>query len=105
MYIEKNKFQSKITDEIVKNGITRKDILGNHYKVYGRMLDSQQLRMEIIPMLETSGLIYEESDLIDKRKKLIFLSAFFDSTEQQNNSGDGRGVNLSEDNKTGLDEF
>ncbi len=105
LYIEKNKFQSKITDEIVKNGITRKDILGNHYKVYGRMLDSQQLRMEIIPMLETSGLIYEESDLIDKRKKLIFLSAFFDSTEQQNNSGDGRGVNLSEDNKTGLDEF
>jgi DNA primase len=55
-----------------KVGVTRQDILDKHYKVYGRMLDTFQLRQQIIPMLETAGLITQETDPTDKRKTLIF---------------------------------
>jgi hypothetical protein len=37
------------------------------------MIDDWQLRQQIIPMLETSGLIYQEQDPDDKRKMLIFV--------------------------------
>jgi hypothetical protein len=38
------------------------------------MIDDWQFRQQIIPMLETAGLIYEEQDPNDKRKMLIFTS-------------------------------
>jgi len=66
----------QIYEEVVKpianDGISRKDILKNYYNVYGRSLPDWQLRQEIIPALETAGLIYQEQDLNDKRKTLIF---------------------------------
>jgi hypothetical protein len=55
----------------VKIGLTRQDILQKHFEVYGRHLPDWQLRQQIIPMLETSGLIIQESDPMDKRKILI----------------------------------
>lgn len=104
-YKEKNEFQSQVFDETPKHGITRQEILEKHYKVYGRMLDAQQLRQQIIPVLETSGLIYQEQDPNDKRKILISPSTFF-GIQPQNNSDDECGVETLLDNqKSELDEF
>lgn len=104
-YKEKNEFQSQVFDETPKHGITRQEILEKHYKVYGRMLDAQQLRQQIIPVLETSGLIYQEQDPNDKRKILISPSTFF-GVQPQNNSDDECGVDTLSDNKgSELDEF
>jgi len=66
-YEDKN---SPEVDEI-KTGVTRKDILKKHYDVYGRMLQDWQMRQQIIPMLETAGLISQDVDPDDKRQILI----------------------------------
>lgn len=104
-YKEKNEFKSQVFSETPKNGITRQEILEKHYKVFGRMLDNQQLRQQIIPVLETSGLIYQEQDQTDKRKILIFPSTFFTTQPTENNSDEECGVNISEYNLDELDEF
>lgn len=58
--------------EVIKaQGVTRQEILQKHYKVYGRMVQDWQMRQQIIPMLETAGLIIQEPDPEDKRKILI----------------------------------
>ena len=46
-----------------------------HYQVYGRFIENWQLRQQIIPMLETAGLIVQEKDPDDKRKILIYPTA------------------------------
>ena len=43
-----------------------------HYQVYGRPVADWQLRQQILPMLETAGLIIQEKDPNDKRKLLIY---------------------------------
>lgn len=53
-------------------GLSRKEVLKKHYEVHGRPLQDWTLRQEIIPMLENAGLIYQEEDKDDKRKKLIY---------------------------------
>ena len=58
-----------------KQGITRQDIFKKHFTVYGRMLEDFRLRQQIIPMLETAGLISQEPDKEDKRKMLIYPTA------------------------------
>jgi hypothetical protein len=55
-----------------REGISRRELLDKHYDVYGRMLDHTQLRQQILPMLETAGLIMQEADPMDKRKVLIY---------------------------------
>jgi hypothetical protein len=53
-------------------GLTRQDILGKHFQVYGRPVADWQLRQQILPMLETAGLIVQEKDPKDKRKLLSY---------------------------------
>jgi len=53
-------------------GLLRGEVLSQHYAVYGRMLDATQLRQQILPMLETAGLIIEEPDPRNRRRKFIF---------------------------------
>ncbi|MFH1253154.1 MAG: toprim domain-containing protein [Candidatus Uhrbacteria bacterium] len=91
-----------------KEGITRQELLQKHYDVYGRMLDVNQLRQQILPMLETAGLIDQEQDPSDKRKTLICPTVPFtksserkkdvtqDETkdEELNNNETQSGVNL-----------
>ncbi|MCD6371426.1 MAG: hypothetical protein J7L39_01795 [Candidatus Aenigmarchaeota archaeon] len=55
-----------------QEGITRQEILKKYLEVYGRPLADWQLRQQIIPMLEASGLITQQPDPNDKRKILIF---------------------------------
>jgi len=71
---------------IFKRGLSRQEIMTKHYEVYGRFLPDWQLRQWIIPMLETSGLITQEADAMDKRKILIYPTSY------QNNSETGCGV-------------
>ncbi len=71
-------------------GVTRKEILDKHYAVYGRLLDNNQLRQQILPMLETAGLLTQEHDPNDKRRALIFPTIHY---QTQNNSGEQCGVN------------
>lgn len=57
------------------SGITRKDISKAHYQKYGRPLADWQLRQEIIPSLESVGLIFQEPNPTDKREMLICSSS------------------------------
>lgn len=86
-----------IEDTTGKLGISRQEVLDKHYAVYGRMLDNNQLRQQILPMLETAGLIVQEQDPNDKRKMLIFPSSLYNSEEDSNNSETQGGVNNTED--------
>lgn len=56
----------------VRRGLSRQEIMKKHFEIYGRFLPDWQLRQWIIPMLETSGLITQEADIVDKRKILIY---------------------------------
>jgi len=77
-----------------KCGLERQEVLQKHFDVYGRMLDTSQLRQQILPMLETAGLIVQEQDPNDKRKMLIIPTL----AEQENNSVIKGGVNRKSDN-------
>ena len=75
-------------------GLTRQDILQKHYQVYGRPMADWQLRQQILPMLETAGLIIQEKDPNDKRKLLIYpttpltISDSADQGHAEQNSAD-----------------
>ncbi|MBI4245213.1 MAG: toprim domain-containing protein [Planctomycetes bacterium] len=89
-------------------GLSRQDIFQKHYEVYGRMLDTNQLRQQILPMLETAGLITQEADPNDKRRILIYPTLQLTISQDQRNSDDGGGVknieNLSETKREDFDE-
>ena len=72
------------SDGEVTVGLTRKDILKKHFEIYGRHLPDWQLRQDILPMLETAGLIATEADSLDKRRILIHPTTSL--TISQNNS-------------------
>jgi len=84
-----------------KVGLARQEVLQKHFEVYGRMLDTNQLRQQILPMLETAGLIVQELDQNDKRKILIYPSLRTD--KQKNNSVTEGGVKTTDD-RNGTDD-
>ena len=70
---DKNKNRAEGFEEITgKLGLSRQNIIQKYYQVYGRFIADWQLRQQIIPMLETAGLIMKEQDPSDKRKMLIY---------------------------------
>ena len=73
-------------------GISKKDIFRKHYEIYGRHLSDDQLRKQIIPMLEVSGLISEEQDPIDKRQVLFYPTTESTISYGTNNGGGHGGV-------------
>lgn len=56
----------------VNLGVTRNEILQKHFEIYNTVLPDWKLRQQILPMLETAGLVTLDSDASDKRKILIF---------------------------------
>ncbi len=78
---------------VTKYGLTKQDILAKHYKTHGRYLPDWQYRQQIIPMLESSGLISLEPDPMDKRKLLIFCPTELTNSQPQRNSESGGRVN------------
>lgn len=75
-------------------GLSRQEIMTKHYEVYGRFLPDWQLRQWIVPMLETSGLIVQEPDQIDKRKILVYPTDQLTVAGKQINSETGSGVEV-----------
>jgi hypothetical protein len=67
-------------------GLTRMEIAKKHVAVYGRHIPDWQLRQEIIPMLESSGLIMQEADPADRRKVLIYPTTEIQKTAKERNS-------------------
>ncbi len=53
-------------------GLTRRDIARKYFQVYERFIPDWQWRQQIIPMLETAGLIMQEPDPSDKRRILVY---------------------------------
>lgn len=81
-------------------GLSRQELLQKHFEVYGRMLNTNLLRQQILPMLETAGLILQEADLSDKRKMLIFPTALSSKSFDQKNSESKGGVSTSKENNS-----
>ncbi|OGM61520.1 hypothetical protein A2961_04195 [Candidatus Woesebacteria bacterium RIFCSPLOWO2_01_FULL_39_21] len=81
----------------VKGGLNRQEIMKKHFEVYGRFLPDWQLRQWIIPTLETSGLITQEPDELDRRKILIYPTSDHSSFEQERNSETAGGVETEEE--------
>lgn len=69
-YKEKNNGQ--ILGGEARFGLTRRDVTLAHYRIIGRPLADYLLRQQILPMLEASGLIAQDTDPDDRRKMLIF---------------------------------
>ncbi|MFC1727611.1 hypothetical protein ACFL0Y_03760, partial [Patescibacteria group bacterium] len=76
----------------VKFGLTRQDILQKHYKIYQRHLPEWQLRQQIIPPLEASGLITQEPDPNDKRRTLVYPTTPLTISQARKYSESGGGV-------------
>lgn len=53
-------------------GLSQQDIQKKHLEIYGRMLDTNQWRFEVLPALEVSGLVSKETDPTDRRRMLIY---------------------------------
>lgn len=98
---EKNGNRSEGFEEITgKLGLSRQEVLQKHFEVYGRMLDTNQLRQQILLMLETAGLIVQEADPNDKRKMLIYPTALSTKSPEQRNGESGGGVKTDEENNS-----
>ncbi|MCM8784251.1 MAG: hypothetical protein NC818_05715 [Candidatus Omnitrophica bacterium] len=68
----------KVFEEVIlplyqekQQGLNRKEIMQGYLRIYNRPIAEWQLRREIIPMLEMTGLIVQEQDPDDRRNKLI----------------------------------
>jgi hypothetical protein len=55
-----------------KAGLTKQDILKKHFQVHRRRLPAWQLQREILPELESAGLLYSDTDLADRRRILYY---------------------------------
>jgi len=56
-----------------KQLVTRQQVLNAYYQHFGRFLNEQRLRKEILQALEAKGLIVQEPDPSDKRRTLLSL--------------------------------
>jgi hypothetical protein len=56
-------------------GVTRNKICREYYNQHHRFLSPTQLARQILPMLETAGLIYQEPDPEVKRQILVYLTS------------------------------
>lgn len=98
---EKNNGQNEGLEKITGTlGLSRQEIMQKHFEVYGRMLDTHQLRQQILPMLETAGLIVQEADENDKRKILAYPTALSAKSPVQKNSESDGGVKIKEANNS-----
>ena len=52
-------------------GVQYRTIIGEYHHIYGRYLSYEKLRREILPALEACGLIVQEPDPEDRRRRLV----------------------------------
>jgi hypothetical protein len=53
-------------------GLTRRSIQHEYFQYYHRALNDERLRREILPALEAAGLILQDHDPHDKRKRVVY---------------------------------
>ena len=70
-------------NQSLKVGLKREDIRRRYYQETEQLLEENKLRIQIIPMLQTAGLIEEYQDKDDKR-----ISRFIPTKLNKNNSED-----------------
>lgn len=58
----------------VTDGVSRKDILKQYRQIYHRCLADDRLRRQILPALESAGLITQEPNAGDKRQLLVYCT-------------------------------
>jgi hypothetical protein len=81
-------------------GITRAEIMQKHYQVFKRRLNMNSLRFDILPTLDSAGLITREKDKNDARKEVVFITDFKTVSELENNSEGARGVDAQAEENT-----
>lgn len=64
--------------------ISRKEILECYFHEYRRPLSYKRLDKELLPALTGAGIIYEDIDPKDRRRKLIYLT--YEETDQKLNT-------------------
>lgn len=60
--------------ERYETGVPNRTIMAEYHHTYGRFLPDRKLRREILPALESCGLIILEADPTDRRQKLVTRS-------------------------------
>jgi len=82
---------SELNKDSTRIGLDRKDIIKKHYEVYGKPIQDWFLRREILPSLESAGLIIQESDTNDRRKTLVYptppSNSLYPETNREMKSG------------------
>ncbi|MCE9643080.1 MAG: toprim domain-containing protein [Candidatus Andersenbacteria bacterium] len=87
----KEKNEDKVMpDEWV--GVSQQEIMRKHYTAYGTHLAEWQLRQQILPMIETAGLIIREKDDKDRRHILVCPTLKLNINESEEYSEPPRGV-------------
>jgi hypothetical protein len=89
---EKNQGRDEFEQITGQLGLSRREIQRKHVQIYGRTLADWFLRQQIIPLLESAGLICQEPDPGDKRKMLIYPTTPLAISATQNNSESNGGV-------------
>jgi hypothetical protein len=77
----------------IKQGLSRQEIVKKHYEIYARPLAIWLLRQQILPMLESAGLISQEKDPMDARKYLVYPTQPL-TISNENNSEQHTGVEV-----------
>lgn len=77
-----------------EHGLTRREITKKHFEIHERVLEDWKLRKEILPMLETVGLIIQEPDPADKRKVLVYPTTHSPISPGEKYRGTQGGVTL-----------
>ncbi len=98
-----NVYRNLIEPILSDDGTTRKEVYQAHYAKLGRTAPVQWFEKEVFPPLQMAGLIVEEPDPSDKRRKLIYpphsttanfgFKDFWGKVESQDDSSKVRGVN------------
>jgi hypothetical protein len=73
---KKESLAGQFADNEGRIGLTRHEILANHRAVTGRLLNPEDMRIKMLPMLETAGLITQERNPDkdqDQRNRLVYL--------------------------------
>jgi hypothetical protein len=83
---------SPLLDE--QESISRKDVLKKHHEVDGGRMSEYTLRNRILPMLESCGLIVQDADPKDKRRKLILNAGKPNKEEVIEDLGEGWDKNI-----------
>jgi hypothetical protein len=65
-------FEDVVKPILTNAGVSRREIYQAHYSIYGRTANQQWYEKEIFPALATAGLIIEEADPEDRRRRLVY---------------------------------